>query len=341
MVLLASSPAADQAATEALLYSKQPGRKKVPGQGFKAETDDGRWVDYSKEANAILKPAYEAGLPSLRFMVKGLMYKFDFESMEQKCLSNLETRRMRPPHNTQRPRCAQRRSFMSLENWRHAMSSERDQKLTDAFTRSRPAYVVRAPAGTAGTSIKIPHPKKLGKAIRVKVPAQASAGQPIFVPVPRRGVKSKASTAMAGGAAGACTTLGAVAFVQSSGGALSGAAAASGTIVAAAPVLLGGACAVGALAAGAAGLHYASKRPGRVAVAGVLTLGALAAADHIGDVGVTSAIGDAVEAAGAGFDSAADAYHEVVELGEDLAEAVDDVGDEMQLALDFIESLFD
>eukprot|EP00929_Paragymnodinium_shiwhaense_P073169 TRINITY_DN3720_c0_g1_i1.p2 TRINITY_DN3720_c0_g1~~TRINITY_DN3720_c0_g1_i1.p2 ORF type:complete len:337 (+),score=76.58 TRINITY_DN3720_c0_g1_i1:56-1066(+) len=335
MALLAASPGDD--ADALLCRNRGSGAPKPPGLGFKAETPDGRWVDYCKEADAVLKQAYEAGLPSVRFVVRGCMHKFDFESMEQKCLNTLETRRMRAPHNVQRPYVAQRRSVFSVMNWKSAVNRQNSVKAS--FARSRPAYIVAAPAGKAGCTIKVPHPKKLGKGMYVKVPRNAKAGQPIWVAVPRTGVKSKAGMAIGGTAVGVSSTLGTVAVVEGSH-AIGAGAAAAGAASLAGPALLGGAAVVGAVAVGAAGVHYMTKNPGKAVAVGALAVGVLALADHIGDVGVVEALDDVAEGVGDGIDAIGDAADDVVEFGEDVVEFVQDAGEAIEDAVDFIEALF-
>eukprot|EP00929_Paragymnodinium_shiwhaense_P073170 TRINITY_DN3720_c0_g2_i1.p1 TRINITY_DN3720_c0_g2~~TRINITY_DN3720_c0_g2_i1.p1 ORF type:complete len:345 (+),score=89.62 TRINITY_DN3720_c0_g2_i1:46-1080(+) len=344
MALLSAAPAAD---TDALLCQpRRSGAPKPPGLGFKAQSPDGRWVDYCKEADAILKQAYEAGLPSLRFLVRGCMHKFDFESMEQSNLNTLEKRPMKAPHNAKRPYVAQRRSVFSVKNWVHAVN--REDSVKASFARHRPAYIVPAPAGKAGCTIKVPHPKKLGKAMFVKVPKDAKAGQPVWVAVPRRGMKSKVGMAIGGTAAGVSSTLGAVAVVEGAEAIGVAAAAAGGAAALTGPALLGGAAVVGAVGIGAAGVHYMTKNPGKSIAVGAVAVGVLALADHIGDVGVVEALDDVAEGVGDGIDAVGDAVDDIgdaaddaVEFGEDVAEFVEDTGEAIDGFLDFVEDLFD
>merc|ERR1719499_517618 len=47
-----------------------------------------------------------------------------------------------------------------------------------------PTFCVKVPAGSAGTTIHVPHPKAKGSLIPVSVPATARAGQVMLVPIP-------------------------------------------------------------------------------------------------------------------------------------------------------------
>jgi len=296
------------------------GRRSAPGRGFKAKVD-GRWQDYASQCNQLLLEAYAAGCPSMRLNVKGQMYKFDFEKMEQRNLVTLETSDMRAPHDAQRPT---RNSLFDVANLRHPRSRGR-KSLQDAVHPQRPVFVVRVPEDGPGSTIRVPHPKKLGKAMAVAVPCEAKVGQPLFLPMPRTQMKTKLKYAAGGAAAGTTGAAMGVAIGQTAGGAAAGGALATvGTVAA---VGLAGVAVAGVVVAAGAGVHYAVRNPGKAAVIGALTVGGLALASHAAEVGVVEAAGDVAEGAGDFVEAAADAAGDGIDIAEDFAEDLVDTGD--------------
>jgi hypothetical protein len=270
----------------------------------------------------------------MRLNIKGQMYKFDFEKMEQKNLVTLETSEMRPPHDIQRPA---RSSLFEVENLRHPWSKGR-KSLRETVRPQRPVFVVRVPEGGPGSTIRVPHPKKLGKALTVAVPQEAKVGQPLFLPMPRTQVRTKVKYAAGGAAAGTTGTAVGIAIGQTTGGVAAGGALATvGTVAA---VSLAGVAVAGVAVAAGVGVHYATRNPGKAVAIGALTIGGLALASHVAEVGVVEAAGDVAEGAGDLFEGAADA----VDTGEDLAEALIDtgdwVGDFAEDGVDIISDLF-
>lgn len=309
-------------ANEPLLSEK---RRSTPGAGFKVKID-GRWQDYAPSCNRLLMDAYEAGCPSMRLNVKGHMYKFDFEKLEQKCLNTLETHELRAPHNTDRPT---RSSFFKKENFTSPLTKGR-KSFSQSFVRRRPVLVVRVPEGGPGKFIHVPHPQKLGKTLGVGVPKDAQVGQPLFVPVPRKDLSKKVKYAV-GGTVGGITTAVAVDAIGS--GSLAGGTAAAGAGfagIATGPAILG-AVAIGsvALGVGYGVTKYAKRNPAKFVVMGALTLGSLALADHVAEVGVVEATGDVVEGVGDFVDGARDGVEDVIEGVEDATEFAEDVGEDV------------
>lgn len=321
-----------------------PDRRAAPGKGFKAKVD-GKWKDYAPHCNHLLLEAYGAGCPSMRLNVKGHMYKFDFVKMQQRNLSTLENCEMRAPHDVVRPdRCSPTeaaKGFFTMENLKSPITKGRQSfsKLMKevSWSSQRPVFVVRVPSDSAGTTLRVPHCKKLGRAMQVAVPNDAKVGQPLYLPVPRTGLKTKAKYAAygaTGGAAVSGTTVAAVALGNSAAGA--GAAGAGGAAILAAgyPLIIGGVAVTGVALAAGAGVHYATKNPGKAVAIGALTIAGLAAIDHVAEVGVVEAAGDLVEGAGDLVEGAGDAVagagyvaEEAVEVGEDVGEAIDDLLD--------------
>lgn len=311
--------------TETMTLLAAGSKRSAPGQGFKAKVD-GKWQDYSTPCHQLLMEAYEAGCPSMRLHVKGNMYKFDFEKMEQKNLNTLDISEMRAPHHAKRPK---RSSIFQKENLRHPLSKGR-KSIRDQVRPQRPVFVVRVPADSAGTTIRVPHPKKLGKAMPVAVPAEAKVGQPLYLPMPRTQMKTKLKYGAAGTALGTGGAAVVVAIVETTGITTAGGVAAGGalaTVGTVAAVSLGGVAVAGAVVAAGAGVHYAMRNPGKAAVVGALTIGALALADHVADVGVLEAAGDVADGAGDLVEGVADVAEDAIDTCEDAGEFIVDAGD--------------
>merc|ERR1719456_315523 len=60
-----------------------------------------------------------------------------------------------------------------------------------------PTTVITVPAGSPGTTIRVPHPAMKGAFISVNVPASAKAGQAMLVPVPPEASMTTAGPAAA------------------------------------------------------------------------------------------------------------------------------------------------
>merc|ERR1719456_889151 len=169
-----------------------------------------------------------------------------------------------------------------MENLRHPRSRGR-KSLHDAARPQRPVFIVRVPEDGPGSTIRVPHPKKLGKALAVAVPCEAKVGQPLFLPMPRTQMKTKLKYAAGGAAAGTTGAAVGVALGQTAGGAAAGGALATvGTVAA---VGLAGVAVAGVAVAAGVGVHYATRNPGKAVVVGAVTIGGLVLADHIADVG--------------------------------------------------------
>jgi len=308
----------------------------APGCGFFAKVDD-RWLQYKPEVDELLGQAYCGGLQKVIFSVRGIMYKFDLEHMQQTNLGTLDAAEMRAPHNLPRPVVAQR-----CCSW---------DKVKSAFSH-RSVYVVRVPRGSPGTIIEVPHPKKLGKAMRVGVPKDAHVGQALFLPVPRKRI-NRAMACGAGATVGAGAVVLGVTLSSEAGGAVAAAGGAVATGVAAvgpaAPFIIGGVAIAGALAVSAATVHYATRYPTKAAAVGALAIGGLALSDHVAEVGVAEAAGDLAEFGGdlaedahgaaAGVFDGADRFAEEVQPWLDAAAS--DVGDFIaDASLDFVADLF-
>jgi len=311
-------------------------RRFTVGQGFKVKIDGSRWQDYKPEINALLTEAYKNGVPSVRFRVQGEMYKFDFQAKEQRNLSAVSVAPMCVPRGidaSESPRSRTSTRERLCSTFKAPISTARD-----AFRGrvARPVYAVRVPAGGVGRTINVPHPKKLGKAMRVKVPAEAKVGALFFVPVPRTKTATSVKVA-AGAAAGAGTVAVGVAVSEGAAAGAAGAVGLGGVATAgAAPVVLGGLAVVGAVAVSAAGVHYAVRNPKKAAAIGALSIGALLLADHVAEVGVVEALGDVAEGVGDAAEGAADVIERGSDVCDEIYDAAVDAGDWIEGAGDDI-----
>jgi len=203
---------------------------------FQAQNQNGTWKDYAPAAAEVLAQAYASGVPSLSLHVRGLMFKFDFEKMQQTNRNTSEVMNMRPPTDLARPL--------------------RKKTLVGSMCREKEYYAVRVPKGSPGTKILVPHPKNLGKTLQVRVPAEANVGQPLFVQIPGSllTLKGKVKASAACGAAASGCAAGNVATGVATGAItcclgleLVGVAMLGLTV---APLALGAGVATGAVASG-------------------------------------------------------------------------------------------
>jgi len=272
---------------------------------FKAKIDD-RWQAYTPEADHLLKQAFSAGFPSVRFTVHGTMYKFDFKRMQQKNLTTGDEHEILKP--------------LWLEN---------PEKRLISKLGPRPVFVVKVPAGSSGTKIQVPHPKQLGKFMPVLVPSDAKAGEHMFVPIPSDW-KKRVKYTTAGVSGGSTVT----ALITGAGGlagghaiAAGGVAAGGGLLATAGPVVLGGVAVAAAITAGAVAVQAASKHPRKAVLVGAAAVGGLALADHIGEHGVIETAGALADGAGDLVEGVADLAEAGVDAGDDFIDAAEDVGD--------------
>jgi hypothetical protein len=135
----------------------------------------GEWTDYSKEEDRILKRAFLAGFPNARYSLRGQKYECNFSKMTQKNPTSGKVREMRPPRHWKPPAAP--------------------------VCRPGPTTCVKVPAGAAGSTIQLAHPRAKGQLISVQVPATARAGQAMLVPIPEEKPRETASAPEAAGAA--------------------------------------------------------------------------------------------------------------------------------------------
>merc|ERR1719162_2169534 len=122
---------------------------------------EGKWDNYGKEEDAILKRAYLVGHPRAKYQLRGQDYEYSFKSMKQINLGTGKERRIRPPRFMRPPRTP--------------------------LLPPGSIVVVTVPEGAAGGTMKINDPQNAGEKLEVFVPAGAKAGAKMAVPVPQKG----------------------------------------------------------------------------------------------------------------------------------------------------------
>lgn len=127
------------------------------------------WQDYEHKEDKKLKTAYMCGQRTARFNMfingKKEKYEVNFKQMTQENLISGGSREIRAPYRMEAPGGPIR---------------DADDKPMEPG----PTICIKVPEGTAGTVIKVPHPKAKGQFFEVKVPADAKPGQAMLVPVP-------------------------------------------------------------------------------------------------------------------------------------------------------------
>jgi len=272
---------------------------------FQVEINRG-WCSYSRGVHELLQQAYtdERCFGSIQFLVKGHMYLFDFQSMEQTNMQNAVKAKMKAPCEVERPLHPNVCSVGTVMDPLRSCGAGRDRLQPPSV------YVVRLPERSLGTTVEVPHPKKLRKRMLAAVPKDAKPGQYLFMEVPRK-VSSKVKIVV-GGAAGAAVT--GIAAGGSGGAATGGLgvfAVAGGGVAAAA--LAQGAAVLVALGLSAAAVGWATQNKGKAVAIGSLTLGGVAFADHVVEVGPLAAAEDVVDAVRGATGAAGDAIGAAVD----------------------------
>lgn len=121
---------------------------------------EGRWSDYDRQEDRLLKRAYLSGFRTATYKFRSNEYQFDFQHMTQLNKRTQKLRNIRPPHK---------------------MSGKAPAR---PIVPPGPTTVVKVPRGSPGTTIKVRHPKEHGMYIFVNVPPTAKPGQAMLVPVP-------------------------------------------------------------------------------------------------------------------------------------------------------------
>ena len=218
-----------------------------------------------------MKRAYLAGFPNAKYKLRGQTYEVSFADMNQKNTRTGKAREIRAPFKWKQP--------------------------AKPIVEAGPAFCIKVPAGSPGTTIQVPHPKAKGHFISVSVPPGAKVGAAMLVPVP----PVPAAPAAAPGPASALAVV--PCEEEKKGGWSTGAKVAAGG---AAVIGVGGLAVAGAIL----GEHIAEE-------------GWDATMAELGDVAADAgeAIAGAAEDAGEAIAGAAE------DAGEWLAGAAEDVGD--------------
>lgn len=124
----------------------------------------GEWKDYSSTEDKILKRAFMAGFPNVRYSLRGQEYTYDFKHMVQINGDTQKQRLIRAPCKWKPP--------------------------AKPLCPAGPTTVVNVPAGSPGKTIQVPHPRCKGQSIAVQVPKSARPGQAMLVPLPPKVVQS-------------------------------------------------------------------------------------------------------------------------------------------------------
>jgi hypothetical protein len=127
----------------------------------------GKWTDYRKGEDKVLKRAFMAGFPNAKFHFRGQNYIYDFSKMLQINNTSGKVREIRQPKKWKAP--------------------------SKPLVPAGPTTVINVPQGSPGTTIRVPHPRVKGAFISVNVPASAKAGQAMLVPVPPEDAVTAAS----------------------------------------------------------------------------------------------------------------------------------------------------
>jgi len=140
----------------------------------------GKWTDYGRQEDNILKRGFLSGADNIRFRLRGQHYVYDFKNMVQKNTDSGKERTVRPPHKFRRP--------------------------PGKIAGDGKVKFVKVPPGAAGTIVYVTHPEHKGEKFPVAVPVGAKPGAPMLVPVPEKkesgwstGAKVAAGTAAAVG----------------------------------------------------------------------------------------------------------------------------------------------
>jgi len=119
----------------------------------------GRWTDYERQEDIILKRAYLAGFPNAKYRFRMHNYHVDFKRMTQTNVTSGKVRQIRPPHKWRAPE--------------------------KPVVAQGPSFCIKVPPGSPGTCIQVPHPTKKGDFIAVNVPATAKEGASLLIPIPK------------------------------------------------------------------------------------------------------------------------------------------------------------
>lgn len=141
---------------------RKPDKKNV-GNKFQVKLG-GKFQDYGKEEDLILKRAYMMGNDKVKYSFRGEQYSYYFGKphMNQMNLTTGNKRDIRPPLGFPPPPKA---SILPIG----------------------PSVIVKVPPGKQGQTIEVDDPNNPGQKITVYIPPDAKAGAKMAVPIPKKG----------------------------------------------------------------------------------------------------------------------------------------------------------
>jgi len=161
--------AAEPAPTTAPVTAVAPPAGKGGGKGRKSGKVSrfqiilgGKWKDYGRDEDAVMKRAYMTGNKKCKFNLRGQHYEYDFKKMVQINKDTRKERKIRPPQGAPKPP-------------------------KKPILPTGPMVILSVKAGQPGTVIQIDDPNNPGQKISVAVPAHAKPGSKMAIPLPAKG----------------------------------------------------------------------------------------------------------------------------------------------------------
>lgn len=144
---------------------KGKGKSKGKGKGQASRFQislGGKWKDYGRDEDAVMKKAYMTGLKKCRFQLRGQHYEYDFKKMVQINKDTRKERKIRPPKYGPKPPAK-------------------------PILPKGPMIIICVKPGQPGTIIQVPNPNNPGSKVPVFVPPHAKPGSRMAVPLPAKG----------------------------------------------------------------------------------------------------------------------------------------------------------
>merc|ERR1719230_2261240 len=108
---------------------------------------EGKWQDYERQEDSILRRAYMTGQKNAKFCVRGQSYEYNFEKMIQKNENSRKVRSIRPPIGWRAP--------------------------GKPLLPRGPVVITTVGTGQPGSVITVKDPNNPGQMVQVHVPAHA------------------------------------------------------------------------------------------------------------------------------------------------------------------------
>lgn len=147
---------------------KSKGKGKGKGEASRFQISlGGKWKDYGKDEDAVMKKAYMTGLKKCKFQLRGQHYEYDFKKMVQINKDTRKERKIRPPRGGPKPPAK-------------------------PILPKGPMVIIAVKPGQPGTIIQVPNPNNPGSTVPVLVPPHAKPGSRMAVPLPAKGESTEA-----------------------------------------------------------------------------------------------------------------------------------------------------